>query len=114
MKKKTPAKKKTKKTSVTKLVYSPVFAPVVRQLEVKQTAKGFRHIVRVVRECTPEMLKFNTIESLNEFLFQFDFENHGVDPCDSGNWIDFIMVDVFGPVFTSEDLEKAEEDEQDL
>lgn len=99
--KKPVAKKKvTKKPAATQIV--------IRQLSAKFTVPGSQHVVRVVEDCSPRLIKFDSIEQLNAWLFEFDFANHGTNPADSGTWVDYIFTDVQGEVFDMEELEQEQ------
>lgn len=101
MKKKTKSKKKlmTKKEAAVNLVIN------IRQVKPRATEPGTKHIVRLVDNCNPSLLVFDSIDEVNEFLFEFDYNNHGQDPRDTGTWIDQIVTDVHGEIYDSEELE---------
>lgn len=96
-------KKKAKK-SVVKKAAKPVKVSV-RQLEPSIAAENTKQIVRVVKNCSCEILVFDTIDDVNAYLFQFDQEYPNNDPYNSGTWIDLIVTGVSGDIFDLDQLE---------
>lgn len=95
-KKKSPAKRKVVKE----------FIVVVRQVNPKPLATGTKHVMRLVENCSPRLLTFNSTVELNTWLFEFDVANQGKNPDDTGTWVDHIFLDVQGDIFDMDNLEQ--------
>jgi len=80
----------------------------IRQLEAAPTEPGRKHLIRVVNDCSTSTLSFQTIEEVNQYLFEFDTQNYGQCPMDTGTWIDQIITHVEGEVFEIDQLEQEE------
>lgn len=107
MKNKTKSKAAVTKANKKKVGTKPVVLVMnIRQIDPKKLVhEGAVHVVLLVNNTSGQILTFNTTEELNSWLFEFDVENYGKDPVDTGTWIDHIFLDVQGGFFDPDELE---------
>lgn len=116
MKNKTKSKAAVTKANKKKVGTKPVTLVMnIRQIDPKKLVhENSVHVVRLVNNCSASLLTFNSTAELNDWLFDFDVENYGKDPQNTGTWIDQIFLDVQGGFFDLDQLETAEPNFSDL
>lgn len=101
--KKQPSRKKLTKKKTSKVTGHLIVS--IRQISARSLLPGRKHFLRLIKDTSPHFLSFNSTNELNEFLFQFDVDNYGKDPAETGTWIDMIVTDVDGELFDLDALE---------